>query len=90
MDIIKSACRSNFTIFLKFFLQFIKMSTKIQWYEYCDFVQNLINSKKIRKNVKFDLQAHFNISIMSNSWIDYLNFKNFENRECNSVSPKKM
>ena len=42
------------------------MGTKIQWSEYSDFVKYLINSKKIPKNVKFDLQAHFNISIMLN------------------------
>ena len=52
-------------------------------------LNTLINSKKIPKNVKFDLQVHFNISIMLNVWIDYLNFENFENRECKSVSPKK-
>ena len=38
------------------------MGTKIQWSEYSDFVKYLINSKKIPKNVKFGLQAHFNIS----------------------------
>ena len=42
------------------------MGTKIQWSEYNYFVKYLINSKKIQKNVKFDLQAHFNISIMLN------------------------
>ena len=42
------------------------MGTKIQWSEYSDFVKYLINSKQISKNVKFELQAHFNISIMLN------------------------
>ena len=43
------------------------MGTKIQRSEYSDFVKYLINSKKNPKNIKFDLQAHFNISIMLNS-----------------------
>ena len=42
------------------------MDTKIQWYENSDFVKYLINSKTIKKNVKFDLKVHFNISIMLN------------------------
>ena len=42
------------------------MVTKIQRPKYSDFVKYLINSKKIPKNVKFDLQAHFIISIMLN------------------------
>ena len=42
------------------------MGTKIQWSEYSDFVKYLINSKKNSKNVKFDLQAHFNISLKLN------------------------
>ena len=37
------------------------MVTKIQRPKYSDFVKYLINSKKIPKNIKFDLQAHFNI-----------------------------
>ena len=53
--------------FFEFFLLFIKIGTKIQWSEYSDFVKYLINSKKNSKNVKFYLQAHFNISIMLNS-----------------------
>ena len=40
------------------------MGTKIQWSEYSDFVKYLINSKKIQKNIKFDMQAHFNIYII--------------------------
>ena len=40
------------------------MGTKIQRSEYTDFVKYLINSKKIPKNVKFGLQAHFNMEIM--------------------------
>ena len=32
----------------------------------CDFQIGLINSKKIPKNVKYGLQAHFNIEITSN------------------------
>ena len=50
----------------EFFLLFIKMGTKIQWSQYSDFVKYLINSKKIPKNIKFDLHAHFNISIKLN------------------------
>ena len=53
--------------FFAFFLLFIKIGTKIQWSEYSNFIKYLINSKKNSKNVKFDLQAHFNISIMLNS-----------------------
>ena len=60
LDMLKCACRSNFTFFW-IFLLFIKMGTKIQRSEYSNFVKYLINSKKIPKNVKFDLQAHFNI-----------------------------
>ena len=52
--------------FLETFLLFIKMSTKIQWSEYTDFVKYLINSKKIPKNVKFGLQAYFIVEITSN------------------------
>ena len=53
-------------IYFLIFLLYIKMSSKFQWSEYRDFVKYLINSKNICKNVKFDLQAHFNISIMLN------------------------
>ena len=42
------------------------MGTKIQRSKYSDFVKYLINSKKNSKNVKCDLQAHFNIFIMLN------------------------
>ena len=42
------------------------MGTKIQWSEYSDFVKYLINSKKIQKNIKFDLQVTLNISIILN------------------------
>ena len=62
---VKMCLQIKFYIFLIFIL-FIKMGTKIQWSEYIDFVKYLINSKKIRKNIKFDLQAHFNITIMLN------------------------
>ena len=65
IDMLKYACRSNF-IFFQNFLLFIKMGTKIQRYKYNDFVKYLKNSKKIQKNVKYDLQAYFNISIMFN------------------------
>ena len=58
------------------------MGTKIQRSEYSDFVKYLINSKKIQKNIKFDLQAHFNIFIK-------LNGLDFVNIGCNPVSPKK-
>ena len=40
------------------------MGTKIQWSEYSDFVKYLINSKQIEKNIRFDMQAHFNIYII--------------------------
>ena len=52
--------------FFDFFLLFIKMGTKIQQSEYSNFVKYLINSKKIPKNVKFDLQVTLNISIILN------------------------
>ena len=42
------------------------MGTKIQQSEYNDFVKYLINSKKIQKNIKFDLQVTLNISIILN------------------------
>ena len=51
MNILKYACRSNFTFFKKKLL-FIKMGTKIQWYENNDFVKYLINSKKFQKKCK--------------------------------------
>ena len=47
---IKCASRSNF-IFFGIFLLFIKMGTKIQRFEYSDFVKYLINSKKIQKKM---------------------------------------
>ena len=68
IDILKCDCRLNFTFFLIFLLS-IKINTKIQWYENNDFIKYLTNSKKnFKKNVKFDLQAHFNVSIMLNDF----------------------
>ena len=65
ISILKCAWRPNF-IFFEICLLFIKMGTKIQWSEYSDFVKYLINSKKIQKNIKFGLQAHFKIEIKLN------------------------
>ena len=48
LDMLKCACRSNFTFFW-IFLLFIKMGTKIQWSKYSDFVKYLINRKKFKK-----------------------------------------
>ena len=61
LKMLKCACRSNFTFF-GIFLLFIKYLTKSLYSDRWIFVPILINSKKIQKNVKFDLQAHFNIS----------------------------
>jgi len=36
-----------------------------------DFVKYLINSKKIQKNIKFDMQAHFNIYIILYIHMEY-------------------
>ena len=54
------------------FLLFIKYFTKLLFLDNFgplknnSFVKYLINSKKIQKNVKFDLKAHFNIESMLN------------------------
>ena len=80
LDMLKCACRSNFTFF-GICLLFIKYLTKSLYSDRWIFVPILINSKKIQKNVKFDLHAHFNISIM-------LNGSDFINIGCNPVSPK--
>ena len=52
------------------------MGTKFNGLNLTSFVKYLINSKKIQKNVKFDLQVHFNMEIMLNGRIDCLNFEN--------------
>ena len=65
IDMLKCTCRSNFTFF-GILLLFIKYLTKSLYSDRWIFVPILINSKKIQKNVKFDLQAHFNISIKLN------------------------
>ena len=58
--------------YFDFFLLFIKYFTKLLFFsgpglsKNSNFVKYLINSKKIQKNVKFDLQAYFNIEIMLN------------------------
>ena len=76
MDMLKCACRSNF-IFFGIFLLFIKMGTKMERSKYSDFVKYLINSKKIQKNIKFDMQAHFNIYIILYIHIHILYYINF-------------
>ena len=71
ISILKYAWRSDFTFFW-IFLLFIKYFTKLLFFSgpelsrNSSFVKYLINSKQIQKNVKFDLQAHFNIKIMLN------------------------
>ena len=57
--------KSNFTFF-GIFLLFIKYLIKSLYSDRWIFVPIWINPKKIQKNVKFDLQAHFNISIKLN------------------------
>ena len=52
------------------------MGTKFNGLNLIVFVPILINSKQIQKNVKFDLQVHFNMEIMLNGRIDCLNFEN--------------
>ena len=42
-----------------------------------DFVKYLINSKKIQKKIKFDMQAHFNIYIILYIHIHILYYINF-------------
>ena len=77
-SILKCAWRPNFTFF-QICLLFIKSHWKLQIRRsknfYCFFTvhsknnyfqSDLINSKKIPKDVKFSLQAHFNIEITSN------------------------
>ena len=78
----------NFLLFIKYFTKLLFLDTYGPL-KNNRFVKYLINSKKIKKNIKFHLQAHFNISIILNVWIDYLDFENFENLGCNSVSPRK-
>ena len=89
LDMLKCACRLNFTFFWIFF-GFIQMGTKIQRSEYSDFVKYLINSKKIQKNVKFDLQVTLNISIILNGLDRLFGVWNFENGPCHAVSPKNV
>ena len=88
LDMLKCVCRSNFTFFWIFF-GFILLGTKIQWSEYSDFVKYLINSKKIQKNVKFDLQVTINIFIILNGLDRLFGLSNFENGHCHAMSPKK-
>ena len=58
--------------FFEFFLLFIKYFTKLLLFsgpelsKNSSFVKYLINSKKIQKNIKFGLLAHFNIELMLN------------------------
>ena len=63
---IKCAWRPNFTFF-GIVLLFIKMVQKLVKFRPLNFVPILINGKKIPKNVKFGLQAHFIIEITSNN-----------------------
>ena len=56
-------------------LKFI-YGTKLNGLNLIVFVPILINSKQIQKNIKFDLQVHFNMEIMLNSRINCLNFEN--------------
>ena len=71
ISILKCAWRPNF-IFFGIFLLFIKYFTKLLFLDNSgplknnSFVKYLINSKKIQKNIKFGLLAHFNMELMLN------------------------
>ena len=65
--------RDQILHFFKFFYYFLRYVQNQYFSENCgpskisDFVPILKNSKKILKNVKFDLEAHFNVDIMLSS-----------------------
>ena len=72
-DLYTKICfETKFYIFFEFFLLFFKYFTKLLFLDNSgplknnSFVKYLINSKKFKKVVKFDLKAHFNIEIMLN------------------------
>ena len=54
----------NLTVFLLFI-------------RFCDFQSGLINSKKTPKNIKFSLQAHFNMKKMLNGSDRFFGFSNW-------------
>ena len=70
-SILKCAWRPNFTFF-GIFLLFIKLVWKPlfsmlqKFNKNSGFQTSLINSKKVPKNIKFGLQAYFNINWISN------------------------
>ena len=52
--------------FLEFFYYLLRWGEKLVKFRPLNFVPILINGKKISKNVKFGLQAHFIVEITSN------------------------
>ena len=52
--------------FLEFFYYLLRCVQKLVKFRPLNFVPILINSKKIQKNVKFDLETHFIVEIMLN------------------------
>ena len=52
--------------FLKYFYYLLRWVQELIKFRPINYVPILINSKKIKKNVKFDLEAHFIVEIMLN------------------------
>ena len=75
--------------FSEFFLGLFRWVQKFNGLNIAIFVKYLINSKKIQKNVKFDLQVTLNISIILNGLDRLFGLWNFENGHCHTMSPKK-
>ena len=63
---VKMCLQIKFYIFLNFFWVYSDGYKNSMVWIWLVFVPILINSKKIPKNVKFGLQAHFNMEITSN------------------------
>ena len=84
ISILKYVCRLNLHFFLKL-LVFIKYFTKLLFLDNFgslknnNYVKYLINNKKIQKNIKFDVQAHFNIDIVLNGLDRLFEFWKFQN-----------
>ena len=92
---IKMCLETKFYIFWNFFTIFKRFLKISFWYEQClnskitveklfilktDFQKSFKNSKKIPKNIKFGLQAHFNMENMLSTWNRQFEFWKHENQ----------
>ena len=62
----KICLQIKFLYFFEFFYYLLSILQKIVKFRHINYVSILINSKKIQKNVKFHLEAHFIVEIMLN------------------------